>query len=175
MGPIAPAAFDLVVAGGNGCFSVRLVGELDAFSVPRLRAELRRLIDEGAYDVTIDLRTLEFMDLSGMRALLHGLRCLRSCGGDMALASATRSSRKLLQITGALGVFPLRGYVPDQNCVVASVDGEKASNKEIGDRPGPNSDGADSGLPRQRSSLQRRRSPSEISFAVNCLLPGESS
>lgn len=175
MDPIAPAQFDLVVVGHDGCFVVRLLGEIDSHSEPRLRAELGRLIDDGAYDVTVDLSALEFMDLTGLRALLDGLHSLRCCGGDMALASVRRSTRKLLQITGLMQVFPQRGCIPAEGRVVTPPGPGGPSSKETGlspcglQRAGP-------GLRyRDDTPLQRHRSPSDISFAFGRALLDRSS
>src|SRR5437764_3578662 len=54
----------------SGGAHVALSGELDIATAPRLEEEVRRLENEGRALIFIDLRGLEFMDSSGLRALL---------------------------------------------------------------------------------------------------------
>ena len=65
-----------------GLWRVKIGGELDVYSSPRLRQEIRRRLEEGS-DVEVDFSDVEHVDCSGLGALMSGMSC------------ATRQSRKL--------------------------------------------------------------------------------
>ena len=50
---------------------VRLRGEIDAFSAPRLRDDLRREVDARPALVALDLSGLEFLGVAGLSVLLE--------------------------------------------------------------------------------------------------------
>jgi anti-anti-sigma factor len=68
-------SFETAVSGRAA--TVVLRGELDLPATAALEPELARLADEpGVDEVALDLRELDFMDSSGLRAVLHGARLL---------------------------------------------------------------------------------------------------
>ncbi len=76
-------------------------------TAPRLYEQLVSLADEGVLNVTVDLTGLDFIDFSGLHALLAGLKRMRQEGGDLELRSPRPSTRKMLEITGLTSVFRL--------------------------------------------------------------------
>ena len=86
---------------------MRLLGELDMSTAPRLGDELARLASDGATMVTVDLSDLAFIDSTGLSVLITGLKRLRQQGGDMVLRSPTPGTRKVLEITGLTEVFSI--------------------------------------------------------------------
>lgn len=79
---------------------VQVRGELDPSTAPRLSEELMSLCDEGALDVTVALAELDFIDSSGLQALVAGLKRLRAQGGNLELRAPKPSSLKVFEITG---------------------------------------------------------------------------
>ncbi len=104
---VSPGELHVVVSGGDKSYEVRLLGELDMSTAPRLREELTRVTSEGARHVTVDLRDLVFIDSTGLSVLITGLKRLRQDGGDMALRSPTAGTRRVLEITGLTEVFSI--------------------------------------------------------------------
>jgi anti-sigma B factor antagonist len=107
--PIGSDAGDLqvVVSSVDSKHEVRLLGELDMSTAPRLRDELSRLADGGVTVVTLDLSDLAFIDSTGLTTLITGLKRFRQEGGDMTLRSPTPATRKVLEITGLTEVFSI--------------------------------------------------------------------
>ena len=65
---------------------VTLRGEIDAFTAPSLRDDLRHLVEEtGAVNVVVDLEAVTFLDSSALGALVGVLRRLRERDGRLRI------------------------------------------------------------------------------------------
>ena len=80
--------------------TVRVKGELDCHTAPQLRSALLSLIEDGARHVTLDLSGVRFVDSTGLSVLVGGTKRLRDRGGRMVVASPTRATRRLFEVTG---------------------------------------------------------------------------
>lgn len=86
---------------------VRVIGELDLATAPRLREEIVALVSSGVCAVTVDLIRLEFIDSTGLSVLVTTLKHMREHGGDLALRSLNPSTLKVFEISGLTEVFPI--------------------------------------------------------------------
>ena len=74
-------------------------GELDMASSPRLAEALRHL-HSTEQPVILDLAGLEFIDATGLHALLEAREGARRAGGELAVVNASRAVCRLLKLTG---------------------------------------------------------------------------
>jgi len=87
---------------------VRIMGEVDLFSAPELRSTLDEVIGSGVRHIVVDLSTVDFLDSSGLGALVGALKHLRSLGhGTIVLAAPPPAVRKILELTGINQVFEI--------------------------------------------------------------------
>lgn len=84
---------------GSDVVVVRPEGRLNMVAAPQLREQLRELVDSGSARVVVDLAATEFIDSSGLGALVSGLKAARQAGGDLRLASPTAQVRSVLSLT----------------------------------------------------------------------------
>ncbi|NGP04194.1 STAS domain-containing protein [Rhodococcus sp. 14C212] len=84
---------------GSDVVVVRPEGRLNMVAAPRLREQLRGLVEGGSARVVVDLGATEFIDSSGLGALVSGLKAARQAGGDLRLASPTAQVRSVLSLT----------------------------------------------------------------------------
>jgi len=85
---------------------VTLSGEVDADNCAAVSEGL--LADKRiAPTLELDVSGLTFLDSSGISALLRVKSDLEADGHDLKLISPTASVRRVLEITGLLGVFGL--------------------------------------------------------------------
>ncbi len=84
---------------------VRVAGELDVYTAPRLREELLAALKQGEVDVVVDLTELEFIDSTGIGVLVAALKRARSMGGDVSLRAAPPAAVKVFELTGLMKVF----------------------------------------------------------------------
>jgi anti-sigma B factor antagonist len=101
--------------GPEDVFVVRVTGEVDMSHEEELRAELHRAVEADTKGIVVDLTECEFIDSSGIRALLLTRQEKNPDGGSETLAVAA-SSDQILRILGVMGldqVIPVRPTVEE--------------------------------------------------------------
>jgi anti-anti-sigma factor len=84
------------------------VGELDLASVDALSNAVERACAGRAPSLTLDLRRLDFIDSTGLAAIvLAGRLCDRN-GAEFALIPGSSSIQRLFELTGLLDALPFR-------------------------------------------------------------------
>lgn len=78
----------------------RFLGSVDG---PDFKERLTAVLESGKTQIVVDLSKTDFMDSSGIGALIGGLTSVRRSGGDMRLAGMTKRIRNLFLITKLLG------------------------------------------------------------------------
>ena len=101
-------------AGGRHRLALR--GELDLASAQELTDSVERLCAEGASEAVLDVSGLEFVDSTGLRAILDVKGLCEGHGCSFYLTPARDQIhdqvRRLLEITGLIDRLPFRE--PDQ-------------------------------------------------------------
>jgi anti-sigma B factor antagonist len=91
--------FHLDTVGPIGdCAVLRVTGEVDVYTAPLLRADLGRV---------------DFLDSTGLGALVGGLKRLREAGGSLALVISTPRILRIFQITGLTKALAVQPSVAD--------------------------------------------------------------
>ncbi len=80
---------------------VQLEGEQSRLFKDRIR----EVINGRSSWVIVDLKNVDFIDSSGLGALISALKMLRSNGGDLVLSSMSTQVRTVFEITRLLRVF----------------------------------------------------------------------
>ena len=99
--------FSVSVTATDGVATVKVAGELDAFTAPQLRTALCELEAQGARHVTLDIGGTQFVDSTGLSVLVGGLKRLRDTGGDLVVKSPTASTLRLFDVTGLTRIFDI--------------------------------------------------------------------
>lgn len=99
------------VAGTDGTVLLHLRGELDIDSAGRLRRELAEL-PAGVTTVVLELRCLDFMDSSGLAALIAARNDADRVGRSFRVTGAAGSVRLLLDRTATGPILETIG--PDE-------------------------------------------------------------
>jgi anti-sigma B factor antagonist len=96
-----------IASSGQGRIRLAPCGELDIGTVPEFVHALQAQRGTAA-EVTLDLSELEFIDSTGMRALLEAIRDAQSDGWNLAVRpDMRREVRRALDIAGLLSRLPL--------------------------------------------------------------------
>lgn len=82
-----------------------LGGTLDIATSPTLRAALVEAADRDKHEIVVDLTRLEFLDSTGLGALIGAHKRASEHGGSVRLVAQEGQILRLLRITGLLEVF----------------------------------------------------------------------
>ncbi|MDE3008851.1 MAG: STAS domain-containing protein [Acidobacteriota bacterium] len=78
---------------------VRPEGRLDLVAAPELREIVAKSIAGGVVNVVVDLAEVDFLDSSGLGALVTGLKSTRQAGGNLRIARAPEQALIVLDLT----------------------------------------------------------------------------
>jgi anti-sigma B factor antagonist len=82
-----------------------LDGNLDVATSPSLRAALLERAEHDRHEIIVDLSRLEFLDSTGLGALIGARKRAAEHGGSLRLVAHEGQILRLLRITGLLEVF----------------------------------------------------------------------
>jgi anti-sigma B factor antagonist len=106
--------FHLQTAGPIGdCAVLQVTGEVDVYTAPTLREQIQELAAKGAVHLIADLGRVDFIDSTGLGALVGGVKRLREAGGSFALVISTPRILRIFQITGLTKAFATQPSVTD--------------------------------------------------------------
>ena len=92
----------------NGVTVVQLQGaRLDAAVAENVKSEIKTLIDGGERHLIVDFAAVQFMDSSGLGALVGALKMMGP-GGQMEIINASETVLKVLKLTRMNKVFTIR-------------------------------------------------------------------
>jgi anti-sigma B factor antagonist len=88
-------------------------GELDIYTAPELKERLASLIEGGTHQLILDLEGLEFLDSTGLGALLGALKKIRSHDGYIDIVCTQRRILRIFKITSLDKVFGIYDSASD--------------------------------------------------------------
>ena len=77
-----------------------LSGELDVSSAPALEDQVRGIADADVRELVIDLSELDFIDSSGLRAILRIQALVDSRGWTLRLVPGSKNVQRIFDLTG---------------------------------------------------------------------------
>jgi anti-anti-sigma factor len=92
---------------------LKAVGRLNMVSAPQLKTAVDEVVAEGGTHVVVDLSGVEFIDSSGLGAIVSGLKSLRQAGGDLRIAAAGEQVLAVLHLTNLDRILRPYGGVAD--------------------------------------------------------------
>lgn len=101
----APCAYERTFDGSVA--TLKLVGEVDLANAEDVSHCFRVMVDEGHLRIVVDMSELEFIDSTGLGALVGGLKRLRENDGDIVLKDPKPLVTKLLRLTGLDKAFTI--------------------------------------------------------------------
>ncbi|MDQ2680689.1 MAG: STAS domain-containing protein [Candidatus Eremiobacteraeota bacterium] len=104
---------DIKIEQNGSAVVFRLRGCLDLATSPSVRAALLESANDGKHEIIVDLTQLEFIDSTGLGALIGAHRRATEHGGRVALIVADGPIARLLNITGLIRIFGVYGNLAD--------------------------------------------------------------
>lgn len=93
----------------------RLTGLLDAFSEPTFRKVIGKCVEDGPKQVVLDLSQIDFVDSSGLGALVQLAKQAKSAEGSLQIVTNPR-------VTQTVKLVRLEQFLSLQSSVQAALD-----------------------------------------------------
>jgi anti-sigma B factor antagonist len=77
-----------------------LHGEFDAYSMPLLGDKLDVAIENGHYDIVIDMRDVTFVDMSTLNRIARAIKEVYRRNGHLVVAGASRNVLRAIDLAG---------------------------------------------------------------------------
>ena len=97
---VRPHPFEVSVDDLGRVTVVRVQGEVDAATAPRVGETVNRLLARRQR-VVLDLRNVDFMDLHGLGVMIRATRRARADGGSFAIARPAPCVQRLVALVHA--------------------------------------------------------------------------
>jgi anti-sigma B factor antagonist len=89
-----------------------------------LHEKVKSLINDGLKKVVIDIKSVKWMNSSGLGVLMACMSSLQQVGGNLKLASVTEKVKSILMITKLIELFET--YENPERAVAKFVEEERA-------------------------------------------------
>ena len=89
----------------DDAYVVELGGEIDVYTSPKVKDAITELIDQGHYNLVINLEKVRYIDSTGLGVLIGGLKRVREHGGTVNLVCTNPQIKKIFDITGLVKIF----------------------------------------------------------------------
>ena len=103
----------------DGVVIIRADGRLDLVTAPELSREITASLQRHQVCIVVDLSRVSFIDSSGLRALIGGLKEARVAGGDLRIAAPTAEVALVLKNSTLDRI--LRSFVSVESAFPAKV------------------------------------------------------
>ncbi|MDQ6981906.1 MAG: STAS domain-containing protein [Mariprofundus sp.] len=88
---------------------LRLHGDVTIHTSPRLREQLKPLLNASTREIRVALEHVDFMDSSGIATLVEGLQWARLTGGRFVLSGLSENVRDVFELAKLDTVFEIEG------------------------------------------------------------------
>lgn len=115
--PAAPYHINTV----DGALVVQPRGPMDAASVPLMRPLLKAVVDDGKHPTILDFSEVDFLDSSGIGAIVYLYKRLRAQGRGFAVAALQGQPQHLVEMLRIGRALPLHVSVAKAATALGAV------------------------------------------------------
>jgi anti-anti-sigma factor len=101
-----PPRFALDVVADRDSVTLHVFGELDSATVPELRRAVGELWQSGWTDAAVDVGRVDFIDSTGLAALLWLCHAAHADGRRLEIAGSCPSLERLIEVAGLENALP---------------------------------------------------------------------
>jgi anti-sigma B factor antagonist len=93
----------------KGFWDISVEGELDVSTADKLKEYLYNLADEKILDMKINLENLDYIDSTGLGAMIGVLKKLKIDNKEIYILNPKNNVKKIFTITGLDKIFKMEG------------------------------------------------------------------
>ena len=101
------------IIDNNGKKIIGISGDIDMYSSPALRDELMGLVKKKALWLCVDLRSVTYIDSSGIATFVEGLKFMKAYGGKLRFCEVPPSILEIFRFSKLDRVFEVYGTIDD--------------------------------------------------------------
>ncbi|MDF1511288.1 anti-sigma factor antagonist [Robertmurraya sp. DFI.2.37] len=91
----------------DNLLEVKLAGEIDAYTAPKLRETLFPLSEQEQVNMVVDLTDVGYMDSTGLGVFVGVFKSIRSKDGELKLIGLSKRLIRLFEITGLAEIMDI--------------------------------------------------------------------
>lgn len=84
-----------------------LFGELDVYSTPKFKEEVKSAYEENKLNIILDCKNLEYMDSTGLGSLIYLLKIVNEDNKKISIKNLSKQILKLFKITKLDEIFEI--------------------------------------------------------------------
>jgi len=88
-------------------YIVDVKGDMDLYNAHELKNVVNKLIEKGISRIVINLEKVDYIDSSGVGALIHIFTSVKRNGYNLRIANVHGSVAKVIKLTKLMGYFPI--------------------------------------------------------------------
>jgi len=92
--------FSVAVENAGVVPVVRVSGEIDVYTCPKLHKVLTEVVDSGQIKVVLDLQNVHYIDSTGLGTIAHSARSLAKADGQLNVICSRPQVRNIFEISG---------------------------------------------------------------------------
>ncbi len=95
------------VSGHDKATVVEASGRIDSMNANQLGDALSNEIEEGNYNLVLDLNAVDYMSSAGLREMVSTLKKAKRASGDLRIAQPSDRVREVLEMAGLYTIFKI--------------------------------------------------------------------
>ncbi len=115
-----------IVQTAQGIPVIHLRGEIDLHTCPELREAFKKLMDEGAHMIILNLAEVPYLDSAALGVLVDAVRRAREHNGSIHLVQVTPFVLRAFEITRLIKIFQVHPTEEDALRAVTDNNGGAA-------------------------------------------------
>lgn len=104
---------DIKLRRYNAIYIIDISGDMDLYNAHRLKDVVAKLIAKGVKDLVINLEKVEYLDSSGVGALIHVFTQVKQHQLRLKITHVHGSVEKVIRLTKLMDYFPIVESVKD--------------------------------------------------------------
>ncbi len=98
---------ELKVRKSKYVYIIDIEGEMDLYNAYKLKELVSKMLDKGVTHFLINMDKVEYIDSSGIGALIYVSSALKKKSAKLVIASVHGSVKKVIELTKLTGYFPI--------------------------------------------------------------------